>query len=209
MKYDMMARIFWTVFSGGFKRELKNTLGISSAAAIIMKNARKKYKEMLESIQPLGRKTRFSSILYLASILGSVYISLENKPNIEKMTIYAREALMNNKILLKSIVSERNFTVEGQESLRNEAEISMTDDNPYLWKFTFEPGRNLMEFTTTFLTCGVLYLYQKWNISELTPAMCRLDYDMAEANNSIFTREQTLASGGKCCDCHHLHTPKK
>lgn len=208
MKYDMMARIFWTVFSGGFKRELKNTLGISGAAAI-MKNARKKYKEMLESIQPLGRKTRFSSNLYLASILGSVYISLENKPNIEKMTVYAREALMNNKILLKSIVSERNFTVEGQEGLRNEAEISMTDSNPYLWKFTFEPSGNLMEFTTTFLTCGVLYLYQKWNIGELTPAMCRLDYDMAEANNSIFTREQTLASGGKYCDCHYLHTPKK
>lgn len=34
MKYDMMARIFWTVFSGGFKRELKKTLGISGAAAI-------------------------------------------------------------------------------------------------------------------------------------------------------------------------------
>lgn len=208
MKYNMMARLFWAVFSGGFKRELKNTLDIPNAA-VVMKNARKKYKEMLESIQPLGRKTRFSSILYLASILGSVYISLENKPNIEKMTTYVRESLMNNKILLKSIISEQNFTVEGQESLRREAEISMTDDNPYLWKFTFEPGRNLMEFTTTFFTCGVLYLYQKWNIGELTPAMCRLDYDMAEANNSIFTREQTLAGGGEYCDCHYLHTPKK
>lgn len=208
MKYNMMAWVFWAVFSGGFKRELKNTLDIPNAA-VVMKNARKKYKEMLESIQPLGRKTRFSSNLYLASILGSVYISLENKPNIEKMTTYVRESLMNNKILLKSIISEQNFTVEGQESLRREAEISMTDDNPYLWKFTFEPGRNLMEFTTTFFTCGVLYLYQKWNIGELTPAMCRLDYDMAEANNSIFTREQTLAGGGEYCDCHYLHTPKK
>ncbi len=204
----MMARLYWTVFSGGFKRELKNTLGISDAAAV-MKNARKKYKEMIESVQPFGRKTRFSSNILLASILGSVYISLDKKPDIAKMTIYARESLMNNKILLKSIISERNFTAEGQESLKKEAEISMTDDNPYLWKFTFEPGRNLMEFTTTFMTCGVLHLYKKWNIGELTPAMYRLDYDMAAANNSVFTREQTLASGGECCDCHYLHTPKK
>lgn len=208
MKYDMMARLYWTVFSGGFKSELKNTLGVSDTAAI-MKKARKKYREMLESVQPPNRKTRFSSNIYLASILGSVYISLNQKPRIEKMTVYAREALMNNKILLKSIVSERNFTAEGQEALRREAEISMTDDNPYLWKFTFEPGKNLMEFTTTFLTCGVLYMYKKRNVVELTPAMCRLDYDMAAANNSEFTREQTLAGGGEHCDCHYLHTPKK
>ena len=37
---------------------------------------------------------------------------------------------------------------------------------------------------------------------DLTPAMCRLDYTMAEAGEtSDFVREFTLASGGPYCDC--------
>ena len=36
---------------------------------------------------------------------------------------------------------------------------------------------------------------------DLTPAMCRLDYTMAEAGEtSDFVREYTLASGGPYCD---------
>lgn len=29
MKYDMMPRLYWKVFKGGFERELKNTPGFS------------------------------------------------------------------------------------------------------------------------------------------------------------------------------------
>lgn len=203
-----MARLYWRVFKGGFERELKNTLGISDTKTV-MKKALKKYREMLESVQPFERRTRFISNIILASILGSVYLSLDKKPDIEKMTVFTREALINNRIMLKSIVSERNYTAEGQEKLRREAEISMTDNNPYLWQYTFEAGKSLMEYTATFKTCGILHLYRMWGIQKLTPAMCRLDYDMAAANNSVFIREQTLADGGEYCDCHYIHTPKK
>lgn len=208
MKYDMMSRLYWTVFKGGFERELKNTLGISNVEAV-MKKAHKKYREMLESVQPFERRTRFISNIILASILGSVYLSLDEKPDIEKMTVFNREALMNNRIMLKAIVSEKNYTAEGQEMLRRQAEISLTDNNPYSWQYTFEAGETLMEYTATFKTCGILHLYRMWGIEELTPAMCRLDYDMAAANNTEFVREQTLADGGEYCDCHYIHTPKK
>ena len=37
---------------------------------------------------------------------------------------------------------------------------------------------------------------------DLTPAMCRLDYTMSDADGaSDFVREYTLASGGPYCDC--------
>ena len=203
-----MARLYWTVFRGGFERELTNTLGIADAKTV-MKKAHKKYREMIESVQPFERKTRFISNIIIASMLGGIYLSLDEKPHIEKMIVFTREALMNNRIMLKSIVSERNYTAEGQEKLRREAEISMNDSNPYLWQYTFEAGKSLMEYTATFKTCGILPLYRMWGIEELTPAMCRLDYDMAAANNSVFIREQTLADGGEYCDCHYIHTPKK
>ena len=208
MKYDMMARLYWTVLKGGFERELNTTLGISDTRAV-MKRVHKKYREMLESVQHFERKTRFISNIILASILGSVYLSLDKKPDIEKMTVFTSEALMNNRVMLKAIVSERNYTAEGQEKLRREAENSMTDSNPYSWQYTFEAGETLMEYTATFKTCGILHLYRMWGIQELTPAMCRLDYDMAAANNSVFIREQTLAGGGEYCDCHYIHTQKK
>jgi hypothetical protein len=39
-------------------------------------------------------------------------------------------------------------------------------------------------------------------LHDLVPAMCQLDYTMAEAGGaSDFVREYTLASGGPYCDC--------
>ncbi len=111
------------------------------------------------------------SNIILASILGGIYLSLDEKPDIEKMTVFTRESLMNNCIMLKVIVSEKNYTAEGQEKLRLAAEQSLSDSNPYSWQFTFEAGKSLMEYTATFKTCGILHLYRMWEIEELTPAM--------------------------------------
>lgn len=157
MQYDMTARLYWTVFKGGFERELKNTLGISDTKTV-MKKAHKKYREMLESVQPFERRTRFISNITLASMLGGIYLSLDKKPDIEKMTAFNREALMNNRVMLKAIVSERNYTAKGQEKLRQEAEISLTDSNAYSWQYTFEAGTNLMEYTATFRTSELFCL---------------------------------------------------
>ena len=43
---------------------------------------------------------------------------------------------------------------------------------------------------------------KEYGLFDLVPAMCRLDYAMAEAGGaSEFAREYTLASGGPYCDC--------
>ncbi len=120
-----------------------------------MKKAKKKYREMIESVQPFEQRTRYISNIILASILGGIYLSLDEKPDIEKMTVFTRESLMNNCIMLKVIVSEKNYTAEGQEKLRLAAEQSLSDSNPYSWQFTFEAGKSLMEYTATFKTCGM------------------------------------------------------
>jgi hypothetical protein len=42
---------------------------------------------------------------------------------------------------------------------------------------------------------------KEYGLFDLVPAMCRLDYAMAEAGGaSEFVREYTLASGGPYCD---------
>ena len=43
---------------------------------------------------------------------------------------------------------------------------------------------------------------QELGLSDLTPAMCHLDYAMSEAGGATnFVRIYTLASGGPYCDC--------
>ena len=45
-------------------------------------------------------------------------------------------------------------------------------------------------------------LMKKLGLFDLTPALCHLDYAMAEAGGATdFIREYTLASGGPYCDC--------
>ncbi|MDE6760280.1 MAG: L-2-amino-thiazoline-4-carboxylic acid hydrolase [Lachnospiraceae bacterium] len=205
MRYGMMERLMWTAFKGGYKRELEHTLHIGNSSEV-MKKAHKKYREMIESVQEFRPRNRFVVNIILSSILGSIYLSLEEKPAIEQMIIFNREAVMNNKILLKSIISEKNYTVKGQHTLAEGAKKSESDNNPYSWQYTFQAGKSLMEFTIYFKTCGICHLYKQWKIPEITPAMCKLDYDMAYVNNTEFLREQTLFDGGEYCDCHYIHS---
>lgn len=206
MKYGIRERLFWRVFKGGFERELENTLHISDDGKI-MKKARGKYKEILASAR--DPQNRFTMNIIFASIIGAVYLSLDKKPPVEQMIRYVRESVMNNKIFLKFIVSEKNYTQKGQKKLADGAEKSQNDNNLYSWRYTFKAGKTIMEYTVFFTTCGICHLFKQWGISEITPAMCRLDYDMAHANNTEFIREQTLFEGGEYCDCHYIHTPPK
>ncbi len=81
----------------------------------------------------------------------------------------------------------------------------MAAKNPYSWRFAVEDGKTINQYTATFYTCGICYLMTKLGLKEYIPAMCTLDYDMAALNNTVFTREYTLAGGGAYCDCHYDH----
>ncbi len=203
MKYGIRECLIWKVFEGGIERELKNTLHVSNSNQI-MKKAHEKYKEMLASAQ--DPHNRFTMNIIFASMVGAVYLSLNEKPPLEQMIRYVRESVMNNKIFLKFIVSEKNYTPNGQKTIADGAEKSQNNKNPYSWQYTYKAGKSVMEYTVVFTTCGICYLYEQWGIYEITPAMCRLDYDMARANSTEFIREQTLFEGGEYCDCHYIHT---
>lgn len=206
MKYGVIERAMWAVFKGGLKREVENTLRVADSARV-MSAAHVAYRKMLESVQEFHPRTRFVSNIIIASMVGAVYLSLDDKPSVDDMTVFVRESLMNNRAMRKFVISEKNYTKKGQRALADGAKLSESDFNPYSWRYRFEPGSSLMEYTAYFTSCGICYLYEQWGISEITPAMCRLDYDMAHANNTEFLREQTLYDGGEYCDCHYIHTP--
>lgn len=207
MKITLFEKIFWKVFEKDYKSEIVNTLHKENADNI-MKQARMNFEKMYNSIEP-EVKGRFKSNLILASIIGGIYLALDKNVSVEDMYKINLNVLHNNKIFKRAIISERNYTDKGQNKLQEFAEISQKQNNPYDWRFKYIKGKSNLEYKVEFETCGILHLYTKWNIRELTPSMCKMDYDMAKLNNTDFLREGTLYEGNKVCDCHYIHKTKK
>ena len=119
-------------------------------------------------------------------------------------SLYKKNGENLGKIMIEK---SKAYTVKGREKLKAQALASEKNENPYSWKFSVEDGKTINQYTAYFYTCGICRLMTELGLKEYIPAMCTLDYDMAELNDTVFTREQTLAGGGSLCDCHYDHKP--
>lgn len=203
MRYRFMQRIMWITFNSSFKEAIKTVLDETDADGI-MKRAKKKYREILKSVDEFDKESRFLTNILSCAMLSAVLLCAEKKYDVETVRIYYKTA-MDNKIMRRAVVSERNYTEKGRARLKAFAEKSQSITNPYDWKFTVEDGQTINQYTAIFYTCGICTLMNQLGLSEYIPAMCAFDYDMAAMNNTTFTREFTLAAGGPYCDCHYDH----
>ena len=204
MRYGFMQRAMWTAFHGSFKEAVKTVLDEKDADGV-MKRAKKKYREILSGVDEFDKESRFLTNILSCAMLSAVLLCTEKRYDVETVRIYYKTA-MDNKIMRKVVVSERNYTEKERARLKAFAEKSQSITNPYDWKFTVEDGETINQYTATFYTCGICTLMNSLGLSEYIPAMCAFDYDMAEMNNTKFTREFTLAAGGPYCDCHYDHS---
>lgn len=201
MKYGFFPRMMWFIFHGSFQKQLY--LITVDDPKIVMKKARSVYQTILESITEFDKNDRFIANILSGAMLAAVYVNLKEKPNLNDMTMYYHKA-MNENVMMKYFIKKQDkYSEKAQEKLARQAKDSRTRNNPYTWKFRYEAGPDINSFSTYFDTCGICYLFQKLGISEITPSMCTYDYDMAKLGGSLFTRQNTLAQGGSCCDCHY------
>lgn len=208
MKYSALPKLMWMVFKKDFKKQLTETFNESNPKQV-MKNAHLRYKEILAGVDEFKKDDRFLMNILSCAMLSSILLTVENKYDLETVRVYYRKVMCENTILKSKAKKSKSYTLKGREKLKKSAEESMSNENPYSWKFTVEEGKTLNQYVATFYTCGICYLMRKLGLEEYIPAMCSLDYDMARLNNTKFTREFTLASGGKYCDCHYDHQTKK
>ena len=208
MKYSALPKLMWMVFKKDFKKQLTETFNESNPKQV-MKNAHLRYKEILAGVDEFKKGDRFLMNILSCAMLSSILLTVENKYDLETVRVYYRKVMCENTILMSKAKKSKSYTLKGREKLKKSAEESMSNENPYSWKFTVEDGKTLNQYVATFYTCGICYLMRKLGLEEYIPAMCSLDYDMARLNNTKFTREFTLASGGKYCDCHYDHQTKK
>lgn len=208
MKYSALPKLMWMVFKKDFKKQLTETFNESNPKQV-MKNAHLRYKEILAGVDEFKKGDRFLMNILSCAMLSSILLTVENKYDLETVRVYYRKVMCENTILKSKAKKSKSYTLKGREKLKKSAEESMSNENPYSWKFTVEDGKTLNQYVATFYTCGICYLMRKLGLEEYIPAMCSLDYDMARLNNTKFTREFTLANGGKYCDCHYDHQTKK
>lgn len=206
MKYGFIQKVMWAGYKGTFKKHLTETLRETDPTAV-MKAAHKKYKEILLDVDEFDKGDRFLINILSCALLSSVLLSVKNKYSLEEIRVYYRKAMRDNKLTKMASKKSKAYTEKGRETLKQQAKQSeiLAAKNPYSWRFTVEDGATINQYTATFYTCGICYLMTKLGLKEYIPAMCTLDYDMAELNNTVFTREYTLAGGGAYCDCHYDH----
>ena len=204
MKYGFLPKLMWACYKGTFKKQLSETFEEENPAEV-MKTAHKKYKEILADVDEFEKGDRFLINILSCAMLSSVLLSIKKKYGVEEVRVYYRKAMCDNFITKAASTKSKSYTVNGRKKLKEQAFKSQSGTNPYSWKFTVEDGETINQYTATFYTCGICYLMTKLGLKEYVPAMCTLDYDMAALNNTVFTREHTLAEGGKFCDCHYDH----
>lgn len=206
MKYGFIEKLMWTGYKGTFRKQLTQTLSEENPKEV-MKKAHVKYKEILSDIDEFEKDDRFIINILSCAMLASVLLTVKNKYSVEEVRAYYRGAMCENNLTKMASKKSKAYTEKGRKLLKQQAEKSeiLAAKNPYSWRFTVEDGKTINQYTATFYTCGICYLMTKLGLKEYIPAMCTLDYDMAALNNTVFTREYTLAGGGAYCDCHYDH----
>ena len=97
---------------------------------------------------------------------------------------------------------KKKFTEKDIAGMQATAALKAADRNPYSWNMEYYAYPDGSGYEARFTQCGICTLMKELGLYDLTPALCHLDYTMAEAGETAdFVREYTLASGGPYCDC--------
>ena len=203
MRYGFIQRLMWTGFKGTFRKQLSKSFDERNPAEVI-KNASKKYRKILSGVDEFEKGDHFLMNILSCAML-SVVLLLTKKIFPGRSPRLLPQGDVRKLSDESSRQKSRAYTAKGRELLKSQAKESEKNTNPYSWKFSVEDGETLNQYTATFHTCGVCFLMTKLGLKEYIPAMCSLYYDMAALNNTEFSREFTLAGGGKYCDCHYNH----
>jgi len=204
MKYFGMPFGMWALFGGSFRDKLVSLLGYDDKTADeIQRKAKVKYREIIEKLPEFEKGDRFKMNIVNASLLAAFMLNMPKKPGVEQVEKYYAESMMTG--MMKKFCEasgKKKFTDKDIEGMKRTAAFRAADRNPYSWNMDYIPYEDGSGYEARFYTCGICVLMKELGLGEYIPAMCRLDYTMAEAGKTAnFVREYTLASGGPYCDC--------
>lgn len=204
MKYAGMPAGMWLLFAGSFRKHLSSVFSYDQETArIVSAKAKPKYREIIGKLPEFEKADRFKMNIVNCAMLSAFVLSMQKKPSVEKLTDYYAKSMMTGPMRWFCRMSgKRKFSDKDIRGMKATAALKAVDRNPYSWNMDFLPYSDGSGYEARFTRCGICTLMNELGLYDLIPAMCRLDYTMAEAGGACnFVREYTLASGGPYCDC--------
>ncbi len=204
MKYAGMPAGMWLLFAGSFRRQLSSVFNYDKETAkTVSAKAKPKYREIIGRLPEFEKADRFKMNIVSCAMLSAFVLSMKKKPSVEKLTDYYAKSMMNGPMQwFCRMMGKRKFSKQDIQGMKATAALNAADRNPYSWNMEFLPYSDGSGYEARFTRCGICTLMKKLSLYDLVPAMCHLDYTMAEAGGACdFVREYTLASGGPYCDC--------
>ena len=204
MRYAGMPFGMWVLFAGSFQKQLTAVLGYDAATArAITKKAKPQYRQIIAGLPEFEKADRFKLNLVNCAMVGAFILSMPQRPEVDRLTDYYARSMMTKPMQWFCRKSGKSkFNAKDIAAMKATAALKAADRNPYSWNMDYLPYADGSGYEARFYKCGICALTKELGLYDLTPAMCRLDYTMAEAGEtSEFVREYTLASGGPYCDC--------
>ena len=204
MKYAGMPAGMWLLFAGSFRKHLSSVFSYDQETArIVSAKAKPKYREIIGKLPEFEKTDRFKMNIVNCAMLSAFVLSMQKKPSVEKLTDYYAKSMMTGPMRwFCRMGGKRKFSDKDFRGMKATAALKAADRNPYSWNMDFLPYSDGSGYEARFTRCGICTLMNELGLYDLIPAMCRLDYTMAEAGGACnFVREYTLASGGPYCDC--------
>ncbi len=212
MKYAGMPMGMWFLFGNSFRNHLVTVLGFSrKEAATITAAAKPEYRGIIRRLPEFEKTDRFKMNIVNCAMLSAFVLSMEGKPSVEKLTEYYAKSMMTGPMRwFCRMGGRRKFSEKDIRGMKATAALNAADRNPYSWNMDFLPYTDGSGYEARFTKCGICTLMKELGLYDLVPAMCRLDYTMAEAGGACdFVRKFTLASGGPYCDCGYRKKTKE
>ena len=211
MRYIGMPAGMWLLFGKSFRKHLVSELGFSSAEAKrIASAARPEYRKIIKKLPEFEKADRFKMNIVNCAMLSAFVLSMKDRPSVETLTEYYAKAMMTGPMRwFCRIMGKKKFSEQDIRGMKATAALNAADRNPYSWNMEFLPYADGSGYEARFSKCGICTLMKELGLYDLVPAMCHLDYTMAEAGGDCdFVREYTLASGGPYCDCGYRKKTK-
>lgn len=204
MKYAGMPFGMWALFGTSFERNLITVFELDGdASKVVTSKAKQKYKEIIRKLPEFEKGDRFKMNIVSCAMLSAFILSMSERPDVEKLTVYYRQSMMTPIMRWFCRMSgKKKFSRQDIDGMKTTAAFKAADRNPYSWNMEFCPYPDDSGYEARFSQCGICTLMRELGLFDLVPAMCALDYSMSEVGGaSHFVRECTIANGDDYCDC--------
>ena len=95
MKYAGMPFGMWTMFAGSFQKQLTAVFGYgTNTAKAITKKAKPKYREIISELPEFEKSDRFKMNIVNCAMIGAFILSMPERPDVERLTVYYANAMM-------------------------------------------------------------------------------------------------------------------